>query len=449
MRKLIYVLIVLLLLLSGYFLIQASLPKYVSYYPFIVVLILLDVYLWKSLQKEVLRQRSWIKISITALYWLPIALLFVLLVTSAFEPIRYWQAGIRTYSFGIVFIAYAAKLFTVIFLLIADIIWLFQHIIRFVKKKREKQTKAKHGNKISRSKFITNMGYIAGGVMFSGLLIGMIKWVSDFKVRRINIRIPRLPESFRGFKIVQFSDLHLGSWSSVEPMREAVDIINNLNPDVVFFTGDMVNFSSEEVLRFEKILKKIRARYGVYTILGNHDYGDYSSWKSKKEKQEDVNKLNSFYKRIGWKLLNNQHDVIHRNGEEIAVIGVENWGAHSRFPKHGDIQKALYGLGDRPVKLLLSHDPSHWEKVIRRKYPEIDVTFSGHTHGFQFGIETPAFKWSPAQYVYKQWAGLYKNNGNPQYIYVNRGTGFIGYPGRVGILPEITLVELENIQRMC
>lgn len=444
MRNFIYVLIILLILLSGYFLIQAALPKYVSYYPLIVILILLDIYLWISLRKKVFKQRNWIKLIIIFFYWLPLVLFIALLLTSAFEPLRYWNAGFRTYSFGIVFIAFATKFFTVIFLLIADMVVLFQHVIKFIKKKSQGKSEQTAGKKISRSKFIANMGYLAGGAMFSGLLFGMIKWVSDFKVRRVSIRLPKLPDAFSGFKIVQISDLHLGSWASVEPIRKAVDIINNLNPDVVFFTGDMVNFSSEEVLRFEKILEKIRARYGVYTVLGNHDYGDYSNWKSKEKKQEDVNKLIDFYKRIGWKILNNQHEIITRNGEKIAIIGVENWGAHGRFPKFGDIQKAIYGLDDQNVKLLLSHDPSHWENVIRRKYPEIDITFSGHTHGFQFGIETPAFKWSPAQYIYKQWAGLYKNNGNSQYIYVNRGTGFIGYPGRIGILPEITLVELDK-----
>mgnify|MGYP006278105365 CR=1 FL=1 len=444
MRKKYIFLTFVLLMIAGYFLLRAGLPKYSSYYPAFVVLMLLDVYLWVSVRKKVFQQKSYIAWIIGVLYWLPFVLFISLFVGSAMEPIRDWSAGFRTYAFGLVFVAYASKLITVLFLLIADLLRLFTHLIQFIRQKKRGEAIAPTGTKISRSKFLINLGLITGGVAFSGMLVGMVKWAYDFRIKRVTVSLPKLPESFRGFKIVQISDLHLGSWATEKPMKEAVDLINDLKPDLVVFTGDLVNFASSEAFPFEDLMKKIRARHGVYSVLGNHDYGDYSNWATEKEMKKNMTDLYQLYQRVGWKLLRNEHAYIRRNEDEIALIGVENWGAHGRFPKYGDVQKSMYNIKQTPVKLLLSHDPSHWEKVIRRKYPDIDLTFSGHTHGFQFGIDTPGFKWSPAQYVYKQWAGLYANGEKKQYVYVNRGTGFIGYPGRIGILPEITLITLDK-----
>jgi predicted MPP superfamily phosphohydrolase len=285
-----------------------------------------------------------------------------------------------------------------------------------------------------------------GGLIFSSLIFGMLKWVYDFKIHRVQISLPNLPASFDGLKIVQISDMHLGSWASSDPLDEAVAKINSLQPDLVFFTGDLVNYKTEEAFPFMEALQKVRAKYGVFVTLGNHDYGDYTRWPSPEAKKQNMTDLYHFYDEIGWKLLNNENQLFEIDGEKIAVIGVENWGAFSRFPRYGDIEKALQGTEDAEVKLLLSHDPSHWEEIITKQCPDIDVTFAGHTHGFQFGIEIKKLKWSPAQYVYKYWAGLYENlleGRKPQYLYVNRGLGTIGYPGRVGILPEITLFELK------
>jgi len=251
-----------------------------------------------------------------------------------------------------------------------------------------------------------------------------------------------------GFRIVQISDIHLGSWVSKNELKEAVTIINDLKADVVFFTGDLVNYSTEEAYPFEQILKSVQSKYGVYSILGNHDYGDYKRWSSKEAKARNMEEMFDFYKHLGWKLLLNENQVIEIEGEEIAIIGVENWGSMSRFQKYGDIEKAIAGVEDKPVKLLLSHDPSHWELIISKYRTTIDVTFAGHTHGAQFGIEIPGMRWSPAQYIYNYWAGLYSLlnpiTNDKQYLYVNRGIGAIGYPGRVGILPEITVVDLHS-----
>lgn len=241
---------------------------------------------------------------------------------------------------------------------------------------------------------------------------------------------------------MQISDIHSGSFASREPLLKALKIIKEQNADVIFFTGDLVNNLSLETDDYVDIFKEIKAPMGVFSTLGNHDYGDYMQWNSKEEKIKNLDRLKSVHAQSGWKLLMNEHQVLQRGEDKIAVIGIENWGAHMHFPKYGDMKKAYSGAEQYPVKLLLSHDPSHWDAQVRKEYGDIDITFSGHTHGFQFGIEIPGFRWSPSQYVYKQWAGLY--NEGKQYLYVNRGLGFLGYPGRVGILPEITVMELRK-----
>jgi uncharacterized protein len=442
-KKAFYIISFIVLAISGYFLVKASLPKEASRYPVFVVLFLLDIYLWISIRKKIYKQKPSIKYFISVLYWSPLLLVACLFIGSLFQPLKLWDSGFRTYAFGIVFIAYASKLFTVLFLFMADLLNMAKHLYRFSSQKKQKTAKFE-GTKISRSKFLVNLGLLGGGFIFSGLLIGMVKWANDFKIRYVKVPLANLPSSFNGFKVVQISDLHLGSWASKEPLKDIVKIINGLSADIVVFTGDLVNFSTAEAFGFESILKEIKAKYGVFAILGNHDYGTYVNWDSIKEKEKNMQDMFDLYERIGWKLLNNENSIIEIDGQELAIIGVENWSAHHRFPKHGNLEKAMYGSSDVAAKILLSHDPSHWENVIRRKYPEIGLTLSGHTHGFQFGIETANFKWSPAQYLYKQWAGLYQNDQNQQFIYVNRGTGFIGYPGRIGILPEITELILHQ-----
>jgi predicted MPP superfamily phosphohydrolase len=212
-------------------------------------------------------------------------------------------------------------------------------------------------------------------------------------------------------------------------------------PDLILFTGDLVNNKSEEIVPYIDVFKTLNAPLGVYSVLGNHDYGDYVSWPSDEAKKQNLDRLKQHHADMGWRLLMNEHVILERHNQKLALIGIENWGARG-FTKYGDMKKAVAGLEDSniPVKILLSHDPSHWDAQVRKDYPDIALTLSGHTHGMQFGIEIPGFKWSPVQYLYKQWAGLYQENG--QFLYVNRGFGFLGYQGRLGILPEITLIEL-------
>ena len=297
------------------------------------------------------------------------------------------------------------------------------------------------GRGISRGEFLSKMAIVAAVVPMGTFVYGMIKGAFNYQVRTTKLKMVGLPKSFEGLKIVQISDLHLGSFVSLDPIKKAVEMINEQQPDMVFFTGDLVNNRSDEAEEFIDVLKEIKAPMGVYSVLGNHDYGDYVQWSSPESKQENLKRLIDIHGEMGWKILMNENVILEREGETLAVLGIENWGARMRFPKYGDLQKAYRGTEHVKNKLLLSHDPSHWKAQVTKDYKDIDCTFAGHTHGMQFGIEIPGFKWSPAQYVYDEWAGLYKEY--EQQIYVNRGLGFLGYMGRVGISPEISVFKLE------
>jgi predicted MPP superfamily phosphohydrolase len=418
-------------------------PKSLSHFPFYIIIFLFDLYLWKAFSKEVYRKRNFTRNTIIIFYWTPLFVMVIMSIINLFYPLQIKNNIGYTYIVGLVFMIYGAKTIAAIIILLSDVIRFVNYIWRFLKSKGKRQipkTNQQDQSKISRSKFLTKLCLLTGGVVLSTMLIGRFKWVSEFRIRKENIKLPNLPNEFDGLRIVQLSDLHLGSWTSLEPLRELVKMVNSIKPDVIFFTGDLVNFSTGEAFNFEDILKQLKAKYGVFSILGNHDYGDYVNWNGSEDKVENMNQLYSFYKRIGWKLLRNDHVYIRRKEEKIVLIGVENWGANKRFPQLGSVDMAQKGVDPSLVKILLSHDPSHFDKVILKKHKDIDLTLSGHTHGFQFGIETPNFKWSPAQYIYKYWAGLYKVNN--QYIYVNRGAGFLGYPGRIGIFPEIAELTL-------
>lgn len=434
----------LLLVILGYFLIINTLPKYSGQYIFMVILILADFYLWSSVKRQVFNYRNWLRVTIIFIYWLPMILLFVFLIGSFFKPIISWNDAVRTYLLGTILIFYTAKLLPITFLILSDIIMIIQKIFVVGNKKKRNEILISGGtNKITRSKFLQYAGFITGGLVLGTMFTGMLKWAYEFKVFREKLFFGKLPIEFNGIKIVQISDMHLGTWTSKKPLQRAIDIINDLKPDLILFTGDIVNYATNEVEGFEDILSKLNARLGVYAILGNHDYGNYVTWKSEKAKQQNMADLYSFFDDVGWKLLNNENVIFNGEDGDLALIGVENWGANPRFPKYGDIDKALQGADKASVKVLMTHDPSHWEKVVIPGGYDIDLSLSGHTHGFQFGIETKEMKWSPAKYLYKHWAGLYEDESKTgKYIYVNRGLGSIGYPGRIGILPEITLIEL-------
>lgn len=296
-------------------------------------------------------------------------------------------------------------------------------------------------NGMTRSLFLKRMALLIGGLSLFGFEYGMSNRYR-YRIRRIQLRNSKIPAAFRGLKIVQLSDIHAGSFDNEKAVAHGIEMAMNEKPDLILFTGDLVNNRATEVEPYKNIFSRLKAPLGVYSTLGNHDYGDYEQWPSAAAKVKNLEDLKQHQADMGWMLMSNEHVLLQKDGAEIALIGVENWSAKLHFPRHGDLAKATKGLEDRPdlFQILMSHDPSHWDAQVRPDYPNIDLTLSGHTHGMQFGVEIPGFKWSPVQYVYKKWAGLYEEN--PQRLYVNRGFGFLGYPGRIGILPEITVIEL-------
>jgi predicted MPP superfamily phosphohydrolase len=262
----------------------------------------------------------------------------------------------------------------------------------------------------------------------------------NYHVNQLKLAYSNLPQAFKGMKIVHISDIHSGSFTDRKAVQKGIKKILNLQPDIILFTGDLVNDRASEMNDFKQLFSELKAPMGVYSTLGNHDYGDYVRWDSAAMKSANLEELKGVHQEMGWRLLMNEHIVLQRDGQEIALLGIENWSAKGNFPKYGKMPNAYAGAEKYPFKILMSHDPSHWDGEVRENYGDIDLMLSGHTHGMQFGVEIPGFKWSPVQYMYKQWAGLYESG--KQKLYVNRGFGFIGYPGRVGILPEITVIEL-------
>ena len=294
----------------------------------------------------------------------------------------------------------------------------------------------------SRRKFVSQVGLGLAAIPFLSLIYGIFEGKYNFKVIKQAIFFPDLPDAFDGFTITQISDVHSGSFDNPDKIEYAIDLINQQKTDLILFTGDIVNTHAKEMHPWITTFNKIENHpFGKYAVLGNHDYGEYVTWKTKEEKAKNFEAIKELYGQIGFNLLLNEHTFIEKEGQKIALVGVENWGHN--FKQAGDLDKAGAGLTKNDFKILMSHDPSHWEHVVKSDPNHYHLTLSGHTHGMQFGIEIPGyFKWSLAQYVYKQWAGLYENLG--RYVYVNRGFGFHAYPGRVGIMPEITVIQLKK-----
>ncbi|WP_256011260.1 metallophosphoesterase [Desertivirga xinjiangensis] len=296
-------------------------------------------------------------------------------------------------------------------------------------------------DKISRSNFLLKAGLVVASIPFASLTWGITSGAYDYKVVRKKLFLKNLPKAFDGIRLAQLSDIHSGSFYNHRAVLGGIEQLLAEKPDFVFFTGDLVNNVASEMRDYQNIFSKVKAPLGVYSSLGNHDYGDYYFGKKPSlKKAKNLQDLKQTHKNMGWDLLLNDNRRLKVDGEEIGILGVENWGAGERFPKFGRLDLAVQGTDDLPVKLLLSHDPSHWRNHVLQ-YPDINATFSGHTHGMQFGVRTEEYQWSPVQYIYKEWAGLYQEND--QQLYVNVGYGFLGYPGRVGILPEITIFELK------
>ncbi len=408
------------------FLILALLILLIDYYLFQAVLTVSKN--WSPVWKNSIRIGFWsiTVLSLATLVWMNFG------EPDGFGPhVRNW---LRTALIGI----YLSKFFGIIIVFIDDL----HRGVRWIVSLFTKDSGAASSeNAITRSEFLAKTALVATAVPFTAIAFGIISGAHDYRVRRKTVYLPNLPKSFDGMKIGQLSDIHSGSFFNKTAVKGGVEEFLKEKPDVIFFTGDLVNNEASEVKDYLNIFDKLKAPLGVYSITGNHDYGDYTSWSSVAEKQQNFRHLIDAHKHMGFDILMNEHRYLEQGGEKIAIIGIENWGV-GRWSKYGKLDQAYAGIEDASVKLLLSHDPSHWDAQVRQNYKDIDMTFAGHTHGFQFGVEIGDFKWSPVQYVYKQWAGLYQE-GN-QYLYVNRGFGYIGYPGRIGIPPELTLIELKR-----
>ena len=396
-------------------------------------LFLMDIYVFQAI-KAVTPQNHRFKSWIFAAYWI---LSISSLIFIALQPFTKMSPAYRNPVFAIIMGLFLFKLVISVFLIFDDLrrlsLWGYDSLFQ------KSIDSAASADRLSRSAFLSWMGLGLGGTLFSSLLYGFNNKY-NYQVKNVKLKFPNLPAGFKGLKVVHISDIHSGSFNDKQAVLKGVHRILKLNPDLILFTGDLVNDRATEMDEYKEVFQLLKAPLGVYSVLGNHDYGDYVAWESEEAKKKNLDALKQVHGDLGWKLMMNEHVVLERGGDAIALLGIENWGAKGRFPKYGKMNEAHPGTEPYPFKILMSHDPSHWEAQVLKEYTDIDLMLSGHTHGMQFGVELPGFRWSPVQYMYQQWAGLYEQG--KQKLYVNRGFGFLGYPGRVGILPEITLIEL-------
>lgn len=405
---------------------------------FIIIVILIDLYVFQALKFTLQSVAPKLKFVVYGLYWGISALAVVTLLLLPYLNLDNWPRSIRTYWMALIIGVFLSKSLTVIFLLVDDLRRLLQWgggklFYQYVEGEPFK------ASGISRSAFMSWLGLAIGGTLMTAMLVGFTNKYR-YQLKKLKLRFPNLPDAFKGMKIIHISDIHSGSFTDPKAVAHGVEMIMKQQADIILFTGDLVNDQAVEMKDYTTMFSSLRAPMGVYSILGNHDYGDYKVWSSAEEKAGNLEQLKQLQTNMGWRLLMNEHVVLEKDNQQIALLGIENWGAKANFPKYGRLTDAHSGTEKYPFKILMSHDPSHWDAQVRPEFSDIDLTLSGHTHGMQFGVELPGFKWSPVQYVYKQWAGLYE--AGQQKLYVNRGYGFLGYPGRVGILPEITLIEL-------
>jgi uncharacterized protein len=400
-----------------------------------ILVVVLDLYVFQAIKTVSQGASPRVRSTIHTGYWVISILGIVLICLLPYLRRMTWLQG---YPFFILIGFYLAKILVGVFLLFDDLRRVIQWIAgRLISNSGPAPAVPSDG--ISRSIFMSWLGLGIGAGLYTSLLYGFSNKYR-YRIRRVKLAFDNLPASFKGLKIAQLSDIHSGSLTNPAAVRRGVDMVLAEKPDLILFTGDLVNNIALEVGEYQAIFGCLNAPMGVYSTLGNHDYGDYSWWENAESKKANLDHLIRIQQEMGWRLLMNEHVVLERGGDQIALLGVENWSAKARFPKYGKLDEAYAGAEIYPFKILMSHDPSHWDAQVRKEYPDIDLTLSGHTHGMQFGLEVPGFKWSPVQYIYKEWAGLYAEGR--QKLYVNRGFGFIGYPGRVGIMPEITVIEL-------
>lgn len=412
--------------------------RFMSWIFIIIILLLIDFYVFQSVLLLTKNLPAVWRNLFRVLFWIP--------TVATIGAIAYYVLGdpyalshkTRSFILTGVFAIYISKLFSVFFLFIDDLFRLVKWVARLFYRGASGDLP---GEPISRSEFLSKTAMVAATVPLAAMTYGVVSGAHDYRIRRKTVYLRNLPKAFDGITICQLSDIHSGSFFNKTAVRGGVEMALREKPDVIFFTGDLVNNETAEVRDYIEVFGKLKAPLGIFSVTGNHDYGDYKKWPSKEAKAQNLRALFDAHKEMGFHILLNDHHFINVAGETIAVLGNENWGVGG-FSKYGRLDLAYKGTEDAPVKLLLSHDPSHWDAQVRPKYTDIDIMFAGHTHGFQFGVEVGGFQWSPSQYVYKQWAGLYQE-GN-QYLYVNRGFGYLGYPGRIGMPPEITLLQLKT-----
>ncbi|MBE7639516.1 metallophosphoesterase [Salegentibacter sp. BLCTC] len=398
---------------------------------FIIFVLFIEIYAYQALK------------TITRNYW-AVSHYFVVTLAVFANFLYQWLTpvegslltGARGYAFGFL-------LSVLLFKLILTLIMFGEDIYRLGVGTFEKFFSSKEDFSLpSRRKFLSQLALGIAAIPFASVLYGMYKGRYNFRVLNYTLYFEDLPEAFDGYRLAQISDVHSGSFDNEKKIKYGIDLLNEQGADIAVFTGDLVNNEASEMEPWKDLFGQIKAKDGVFSVLGNHDYGDYKQWNSAREKKENLDTLKETHANMGWKLLLNEHKFIEKNGEKIALVGVENWGAGG-FKKVGDLDKAGAGLSEKDFKILLSHDPSYWQEKIKNDKKNYHLTLSGHTHGMQFGIEIPGwFRWSPVQYRYQNWAGIYEEFG--RYINVNRGFGYLAFPGRVGIWPEISVIELKK-----
>ena len=409
-----------------------------SWWIIALVIFLLDLYVFQALKTVSQQGSERGRQAIFITYWV---VSFVTITTMlSFPYLQFLQTSkvFRNYVFAILIGLFLAKLIGSLFFVADDIRRVALLLMNKIFPLSGAQYMGPEGQGIPRSTFLSWLGLGLGGTLFGTLLFGFGNKY-NYQIKKIKLSFKNLPEAFKGMRMVHISDIHSGSFQDIRAVNKGIDLILKQQPDLIVFTGDLVNDRATEMEPYQNSFGRLTAPLGVFSTLGNHDYGDYVQWPTAQAKLDNLEALKKVHANMGWRLLMNEHVVLEKNGEKIALLGIENWGAKARFPKYGKMDLAYPGTENIPFKILLSHDPSHWDAQILPEYPGIDLMLSGHTHGMQFGLENPYFKWSPVQWMYKQWAGLYEQGA--QKLYVNRGYGFIGYPGRVGILPEITVIE--------
>ena len=395
---------------------------------FILIVLCLDFYAYQSVRT--VTKNKWVYLG----YWLiSIGVLVNLIYQLNTIGSQRGLSSSVMLAFGLIILSIIPKLLVFVMMIGEDLFRIVKAGIHFM-------NKAERPYFEGRREFVSKIALGIAAIPFSSIVFGMIQGKYNYKVLKHTLFFEDLPDAFDGFKLTHISDIHSGSFTNKEKIGYGVDLINDQDSDLILFTGDLVNNTAEEMDPWISVFGKLKAKYGKYSILGNHDYGEYTAWKTEEEKVENFQAIKDVHPKIGFNLLLNESVFLEKDNQKIALVGVENWG--TRFKKAGDLVKASEKTNKEDFKILMSHDPTHWNSEVKENKHHYQLTLSGHTHGMQFGIEIPGIKWSPVQYIYKHWAGMYNEFG--RYLNVNRGFGYLAFPGRVGIWPEITVITLKK-----